>query len=181
MFPIRLEDVRFTPAGRTVLDGLDLAVSGDGITVVLGPNGAGKSVLLRMLAGLLAPDSGRIAWNAADLPKTGIAMMFQQPMLLRASVFANVGLALKPLGLAHRQIQQRTMDVLHRVGLGHRSQDSARCSPAAKSSAWRWPAPGWRNHGCCCSTNRRRRSTQLPPRPLKPSFAKSAPRVRKSS
>lgn len=126
MFPIRLEDVRFTPAGRTVLDGLDLAVSGDGITVILGPNGAGKSVLLRMLAGLLAPDSGRIAWNAAALPKTGIAMMFQQPMLLRASVFANVGLALKPLGLARLQVQQRTMEVLHRVGLGHRSDDSAR-------------------------------------------------------
>jgi tungstate transport system ATP-binding protein len=47
-------------------------------------------------------------------------------MLLRASVFANVGLALKPLGLARLQVQQRTMEVLHRVGLGHRSEDSAR-------------------------------------------------------
>jgi tungstate transport system ATP-binding protein len=126
MFPIRLEGARFSPGERPLLDGIDLNIGGDGITVLLGPNGAGKTLLLRMLAGLLPPDGGRIAWNGTTRPDSGIAMMFQQPMLLRASVFANVALALKPLGVKHAGRREQTMEVLRRVGLAHRSEDSAR-------------------------------------------------------
>jgi zinc transport system ATP-binding protein len=43
---------------RTVLDHVDLSVSGREIVTVIGPNGAGKSTLLRILLGLLAPDAG---------------------------------------------------------------------------------------------------------------------------
>src|SRR5205814_4565419 len=46
--------------GRTrALDGVTLDV-GPGITGLLGPNGAGKTTLLRMLATVLAPDTGRL-------------------------------------------------------------------------------------------------------------------------
>jgi tungstate transport system ATP-binding protein len=126
MFPIHLSNVRLNAAERTLLDGVDLTIGGDGITVFLGPNGAGKSLLMRLLSGLLIPDGGSIEWNGGGLPGAGIAMMFQQPMLLRASVFANVALALKPLGMKAADIRRQTMDVLQRVGLGHRSEDSAR-------------------------------------------------------
>jgi tungstate transport system ATP-binding protein len=126
MFPIRLSNVRLNAAERTLLDGVDLTIGGDGITVFLGPNGAGKSLLMRLLSGILIPDVGSIEWNGGRLPAAGIAMMFQQPMLLRASVFANVALALKPLGMKAADIRRQTMDVLQRVGLGHRSEDSAR-------------------------------------------------------
>ncbi len=126
MFPIRLAGARFTAGDRPLLDGIDLTIGGDGITVFLGPNGAGKSLLMLLLAGLLIPDGGRIDWNGGPLPDAGIDMMFQQPMLLRASVFANVALALKPLGMKQTDVRRQTMEVLHRVGLGHRSEDSAR-------------------------------------------------------
>lgn len=52
MFPLRVENLRFEPNGRPVLDGVDLTLDGEGISLLLGPNGAGKSVLLRTLAGL---------------------------------------------------------------------------------------------------------------------------------
>ena len=126
MFPIRLEDLRFTPNGRPVLAGIDLELGGEGISVVLGPNGAGKSVLLRMLAGLERPDGGRIAWNGAGLPERAIAMLFQQPMLLRASVADNAALGLKPLQLTRDEVRRRVARVLERVGLAHRARDSAR-------------------------------------------------------
>ena len=58
MFPLRLRELQFRPQGRPVLDGVDLEVGGEGITVILGPNGAGKSVLLRILSGLLKADAG---------------------------------------------------------------------------------------------------------------------------
>ena len=126
MFPIRLEDLRFTPNGRPVLAGIDLELGGEGISVVLGPNGAGKSVLLRMLAGLERPDGGRIAWNGEGLPERAVAMVFQQPMLLRASVADNAALGLKPLQLARDEVRRRVARVLERVGLAHRARDSAR-------------------------------------------------------
>ncbi len=126
MFPIRLEDLRFTPNGRPVLAGIDLELGGEGISVVLGPNGAGKSVLLRMLAGLERPDGGRIAWNGAGLPERAVAMVFQQPMLLRTTVADNAALGLKPLKLSRDETRKRVGEMLARVGLAHRARDSAR-------------------------------------------------------
>jgi len=126
MFPIRLERLDFTPDGRTVLAGLDLTLDGEGITLVIGPNGAGKSVLLRMLAGLERPDAGRIAWNGGKAPAERIAMVFQHPLLLRTTVANNAALGLKPLGLPRAEAHRRAGEVLDRVGLAHRAQDSAR-------------------------------------------------------
>jgi tungstate transport system ATP-binding protein len=126
MFPIILEQITFRPADRAVIDGLNLTLDGDGISTVLGANGAGKSVLLRILAGLQRPDGGRILWGDAAQPSRRIAMVFQQPMILRSSVLANAQLGLLPLGLSRTKRQQRALDVLGRVGLAHRAHDSAR-------------------------------------------------------
>ena len=126
MFPIRLEQVHFTPNGRVVLSGVDLCVQGEGITLILGPNGAGKTVLLRVLAGLERIHGGCVAWNGAGTPAERIAMVFQQPVLLRTTVAENAALGLRPLGLPRAEVQRRTAEVLGRVGLIHRARDSAR-------------------------------------------------------
>jgi len=126
MFPIRLEQLRFKPNGRSVLAGVDLTVEDEGITVILGPNGAGKSVLMRMLAGLEQPTDGQIAWGGQRLPSAAIAMVFQQPALLRSTVADNAALGLKPLGLGRAEMRVRVDTVLARVGLAHRAGDSAR-------------------------------------------------------
>jgi iron complex transport system ATP-binding protein len=52
--------------GRAILDGVSASFSG-GLTAVIGPNGAGKSTLLMALAGLLAPDAGRVTFEGADI------------------------------------------------------------------------------------------------------------------
>lgn len=126
MFPIRLDQLCFTPQGRPVLQSVDLAVDGDGMTLVLGPNGAGKSVLLRLLAGLERPHGGRIDWNGNGTPTAPIAMVFQQPIVLRTTVADNAALGLKPLGISRADGHRRTLEVLERVGLAHRARDSAR-------------------------------------------------------
>ena len=126
MFPIRLRAASFCPAGRAVLSGVDLDLDGDGISVVLGPNGVGKSVLLRMVAGLQAPDSGRIEWGGATQHEARLAMVFQTPMILRSSVLANAALGLIPLGLRQAERRERAFAALQRVGLADRAQASAR-------------------------------------------------------
>lgn len=126
MFPIRIRDVRFRPNGRPVLDGVDLDLGDEGITMVLGPNGAGKSVLLRTLCGLITPSGGVIDWGGTVRSGSGVMMVFQHPMMLRASVLANVAIALKPQGVARRERDLRAEAVLERVGLAGRRADSAR-------------------------------------------------------
>lgn len=126
MFPLRVAGLRFAPEGRAILDGLDLELSGEGISVILGPNGAGKTLLLRLLAGLLPQNGGTIAWGDAKQPSGRLAMVFQQPMLLRLSVFTNVEFALRPQALDAARRRARTSEVLERVGLAHRARDCAR-------------------------------------------------------
>ncbi len=126
MFPLRVSGLRFQPNGRAVLDGLDLELSGEGISVILGPNGTGKTLLLRLLAGLLPAHGGTITWGDAAQPAGRMAMVFQQPMLLRLSVFTNVEFALRPQALSAAERRVWTNEVLARVGLAHRARDCAR-------------------------------------------------------
>ena len=53
---------------RTVLDAVDLEVPPGRVVGLLGPNGAGKTTLMRILFGVLAPDSGTLSWH--DRPVT---------------------------------------------------------------------------------------------------------------
>lgn len=126
MFPIVLDGATFSPKDRCVLDGIDLCIDGEGITLLLGPNGAGKSVLLRMVAGLITPDSGRIHWAGADRPLDRLAMVFQTPVILRTTVLANAALGLAALDLPTAERTARARAALQRVGLDHRANDSAR-------------------------------------------------------
>lgn len=51
----------------TAVDGIDLTIEGGGIFGLLGPNGAGKTTTLRMIAGILDPDSGRALIAGHDI------------------------------------------------------------------------------------------------------------------
>ncbi|RTL25235.1 MAG: phosphate ABC transporter ATP-binding protein [Rhodocyclaceae bacterium] len=127
LFPLRIHELRWQAGGHAVLDGLSMELGGDGITILLGPNGAGKSVLLRTLCGLLEADSGEIHWGGdGGRPEFGVAMVFQQPKMLRDSVLANVELALWPQRVPAAERRQRARAVLERVGLVHRADDGAR-------------------------------------------------------
>ena len=118
--PLRLEGVRLDLGGTTVLDGLDLCLEAGPATVLLGPNGAGKSLTLRVLHGLLAPSAGRVRWG--DRPPDRAArrhqvMVFQQPVLLRRSVAANVAFALRLHGVPRAERRARVAEALALAGL----------------------------------------------------------------
>lgn len=53
--------------GRAVFAGLDFSVAPGEALVLLGPNGSGKSTLLRVMAGLLKPTTGKLAWGGTAL------------------------------------------------------------------------------------------------------------------
>jgi branched-chain amino acid transport system ATP-binding protein len=53
--------------GLTALSGISLSVGAGEFVTVVGPNGAGKTTLFRTIAGVVPPESGRIAWEGQDL------------------------------------------------------------------------------------------------------------------
>jgi heme exporter protein A len=57
---LAIEKLTVVRGGRTVLSGLSLTREGGTVLALEGPNGSGKTTLLRAIAGLLAPESGRI-------------------------------------------------------------------------------------------------------------------------
>src|SRR5229473_2493471 len=58
---------------RPAVDGLDLAVRAGEFYTLLGPNGAGKTTTLRMVVGLLRPDSGSISILGIDALENQVA------------------------------------------------------------------------------------------------------------
>ncbi len=58
---LTVENVNFAIRGHPVLQAVNLQVSAGEIVALIGPNGAGKSTLVRIVLGLLRPDSGRVS------------------------------------------------------------------------------------------------------------------------
>ncbi|WP_040802527.1 ABC transporter ATP-binding protein [Nocardia concava] len=98
---LTLDRVGLSYTGTPVIDDLSLTVRPGEILILTGPSGCGKSTVLRALAGLLRPDSGRVL--ADGIPVTGTdrdrAVVFQDNALLPwKTVRANIELALKLRG-----------------------------------------------------------------------------------
>ena len=66
-YTVKAAGLRKAFRGKTVLDGVDLAVPAGRIAALLGPNGAGKTTLIRILATLLRPDAGTATVAGHDL------------------------------------------------------------------------------------------------------------------
>ncbi len=128
ILPLRLADVSFAVGGRSLIDRISLEIGAGPSTIILGANGAGKSVLMRLMHGLLSPTSGRIAWTAPE--RTGAprkqAMVFQRPVMLRRSAYANVAYALKLAGIREPQRGVLVHESLESVGLLHLARRPAR-------------------------------------------------------
>lgn len=60
---VTISDVHKRFAAVTAVDGMTLGVRAGEIFALLGPNGAGKTTLIRMLLGLIHPDSGTVAYH----------------------------------------------------------------------------------------------------------------------
>lgn len=126
---LEVSGVHIAHKGKVLLDVPDLSLNGPGPTLILGPNGAGKSLLLRCLHGLISPDRGGVLQGGVPLNaghKARQAMVFQQPVLLRRSVAANLDFVLKRAGLGRAARKQKIIELLAEGGLAGKARQPAR-------------------------------------------------------
>ena len=126
ILPVKTRELVFEAGGKRLIDGVDLTIGAGPITVLMGPNGAGKSLLLRLLHGLILPTSGAVLWRGKPISneiRQRQAMVFQQPVLLRRSVAANIDFVLKS---RDGEIGPRRDELLAMGALGHLAHSPAR-------------------------------------------------------
>lgn len=121
---VALKDISKAYPGVLANDAVNLTLQPGSIHALLGENGAGKSTLVKILYGLLAPDTGTIHWQGKQVNITepnvarqlGIAMVFQHFSLFDSlSVLENIALG---MGVsADEKLAKRIVDVSMRYGL----------------------------------------------------------------
>ena len=96
---------------REILQGVDLALPGAGISVVLGPSGSGKSTLTRITNRLLDPTRGTVELRGTDVRsldvlalRRAVGMVFQRPTLFEGTVGDNLAATGVADGVRHEAV-----------------------------------------------------------------------------
>ncbi|WP_404379211.1 ATP-binding cassette domain-containing protein [Caenispirillum salinarum] len=128
LIPLRVEGLSFAAGGRDLLRDISFSLTTSLPTFLLGHNGAGKSLLLRLLHGLVKPESGRISWGGLPVAEAARhqAMVFQRPVMLRRPVLDNLVYALAMRRVPRRQRRDLAMAALEEAGLAHLAGRQAR-------------------------------------------------------
>lgn len=128
---IRLENVSFGYGDRLILDGIQLNVSFDEKVAILGGSGGGKTTILKLILGLLRPDSGRVVIDEEDITNKSedelrevrrkFSIVFQDGALFDSlSVFENVAFCLREFTkMSEAEIEAKVLGLLARVGVEH--------------------------------------------------------------
>ncbi|WP_143309406.1 ABC transporter ATP-binding protein, partial [Candidatus Entotheonella palauensis] len=119
---LKLERITKTVGAEIHIDHLDLELESGGFNVLLGRTLAGKTTLMRLMAGLDRPTSGRVLMDGRDVTKIPVqqrkvAMVYQQfinyPSL---TVYRNIASPLKLAGLSKTEIDRKVReaaDMMH--------------------------------------------------------------------
>lgn len=125
MSGIHLNDVSLSLQGKPILTGIDLHLTEARIGLI-GRNGSGKTSLLRLMAGLVAPTSGRVTVEGASPTDRkallrSLGILFQNPdhQILFPTVIEELSFGLIQQGVPKAEAQARARDALTAEGRAH--------------------------------------------------------------
>ncbi len=120
---IKLEKIRKRFDDSEALRSVSLRAPDGKMTALLGPSGCGKTTLLRIISGLLRPDSGNIFFDGKDVTevppeKRNVGMVFQNYALFpHMTVAQNIGFGMLMRKRQKKEIEMRVKEVMELVGL----------------------------------------------------------------
>lgn len=110
---------------RHVVDSVSFELKPDEVTGLLGPNGAGKSTVMKMMAGVLLPDMGKITVCGYDVARESIPakrcvgyLPENNPLYEDMYPREYLKMAGRLAGLRGKQLSEKTTEVIDLVGLG---------------------------------------------------------------
>ncbi|EEB86254.1 ABC transporter ATP-binding protein [Roseobacter sp. GAI101] len=121
-----LEGVSKVVNGQTHIHPTDLELSSGTMNVLLGPTSSGKTSLMRLMAGLDVPNSGKVIWNGKDVTgmrvqDRGVAMVYQQFINYPSmTVYDNIASPMRLLGQTADQIDtavKKAADLMKLTGM----------------------------------------------------------------
>ena len=117
----------------TAVDDVSIAVEEGCIFGFLGPNGAGKTTTIRLLTGILAPDTGTVRIGGVDMHRDPLAAKLRMGVIPENSTVygdmtavQNVLWAAKFYGMDRPTREQRAQEILGRLGLTERKDSMVR-------------------------------------------------------
>ena len=120
---LRLENLKKSFDGNPVLKGICLDVTPGEFVTLLGPSGCGKTTTLRIIAGLLEPDAGRVFLDGKDITrlepeKRDVNTVFQNYALFpHMNVEKNISYGLRIKGVKKPEWQKKVSEMLSLVQL----------------------------------------------------------------
>src|SRR5213082_4299272 len=113
--------------GRRVVNGVTLHINQGEVVGLLGPNGAGKTTSFYMIVGLVAPDTGRIAIDGADITDVpmylrarnyGVSYLPQEPSVFRKlTVEENILAVLEAQPMSWHERREKMERLIEQLGL----------------------------------------------------------------
>lgn len=120
---VSFEKIDQSYGNQTIFSQLDLVIPSGQFFTLLGPSGCGKTTLLRMLAGFVRPDAGRVRFGKDDVTSVpvhhrDVGIVFQDYALFPdRSVLANVAYGLLARRVPKAEAADLAAAMLKRVGL----------------------------------------------------------------
>lgn len=119
---LKLQNVAYQAGQKQILQNVSFEVEEGAFLTLIGPSGAGKSTILKLIANLINPTSGKIFFREKDIMKIdpltyrrSVSYCFQQPSLFGEKVVDNLSF---PYEIRKQAVnRERLLQLLHEVSL----------------------------------------------------------------
>ena len=120
---LELKNISKSFDGEPILQNIDLNIQDGAFVTLLGPSGCGKTTTLRILAGFIQPDEGKVIFDGQDITslppyKRQVNTIFQRYALFpHLNVFENIAFGLRVNKVPKHEIEERVNEMLKTVNL----------------------------------------------------------------
>ena len=126
--PIEIKELSFSYDSKPFIDNLDLKINDGEVVGIIGNTGCGKSTFVRLIAGLIKSDSGKIIIDGDDITnkkfnkkilrrKLGIVFQFPEMQLFEQTIEKDIFFCLKQYKLTYDEKYKRAKEALELLGL----------------------------------------------------------------
>ena len=126
--PIEIKELSFSYDSKPFIDNLDLKIYDGEMVGIIGNTGCGKSTFVRLIAGLIKSDSGKIIIDGDDITnkkfnkkilrrKLGIVFQFPEMQLFEQTIEKDIFFGLKQYKLTYDEKYKRAKEALELLGL----------------------------------------------------------------